>query len=78
MLLDRGHTAKILRTYAHHVNNHRPHQGRHQLAPQRRPHHHSPTPTPTPDHTPPRRDRPHQRVPQSQLRKPSSEPVKPF
>jgi putative transposase len=33
LLLDRGHTEKILRDYAHHFNNHRPHQGRHQLAP---------------------------------------------
>jgi hypothetical protein len=33
LLLDRGHTEKLLRTYAHHFNNHRPHQGRHQLAP---------------------------------------------
>ncbi len=33
LLLGRGHTAKILRDYAHHFNNHRPHQGRHQLAP---------------------------------------------
>jgi hypothetical protein len=33
LLLDRGHAEKILRDYAHHFNNHRPHQGRHQLAP---------------------------------------------
>jgi putative transposase len=30
LLLDRGHTEKILRDYAHHFNNHR---GRDQLAP---------------------------------------------
>lgn len=33
LLLDRGHAEKILRDYAHHFNNHRPHQGRDQLAP---------------------------------------------
>ena len=33
LLLDRGHTEKILHDYARHFNNHRPHQGRHQLAP---------------------------------------------
>ena len=33
LLLDRGHTEKILHEYARHFNNHRPHQGRHQLAP---------------------------------------------
>jgi hypothetical protein len=33
LLFDRGHAEKILRAYAHHFNNHRPHQGRHQLAP---------------------------------------------
>jgi hypothetical protein len=33
LLLDRGHAEKILRAYAHHFNDHRPHQGRHQLAP---------------------------------------------
>jgi hypothetical protein len=32
-LLDRGHTEKILRAYACHFNNYRPHPGRHQLAP---------------------------------------------
>ena len=33
LLLDRGHAEKILHTYAQHFNNHRPHQGRDQLAP---------------------------------------------
>jgi hypothetical protein len=33
LLLDRGHAEKILRAYERHFNNHRPHQGRHQLAP---------------------------------------------
>ena len=33
LLLDRGHAEKILRAYARHSNNHQPHQGRHQLAP---------------------------------------------
>ena len=33
LLLDRGHTEKILRDYAHHINEHRPHQGRNRLAP---------------------------------------------
>lgn len=33
LLLDRGHAEKILRDYAHHFNEHRPHQGRGQLAP---------------------------------------------
>jgi len=33
LLLDRGHAEKILRDYARHFNDHRPHQGRNQLAP---------------------------------------------
>jgi hypothetical protein len=33
LLFDRGHTEKILNDYAQHFNNHRPHQGRNQLAP---------------------------------------------
>jgi hypothetical protein len=33
LLLDRGHAEKILHDYTHHVTNHRPHQGRDQLAP---------------------------------------------
>lgn len=33
LLLDHGHAEKILRDYTHHFNNHRPHQGRDQLAP---------------------------------------------
>ncbi|MGH3621969.1 MAG: integrase core domain-containing protein [Sciscionella sp.] len=51
LLLDRGHAEKILRDYAHHFNNHRPHQGRHQLAPND-----DPTITPLP---PPRITRHH-------------------
>jgi putative transposase len=43
LLLDRGHTEKILHDYARHFNNHRPHQGRHQLAP-----HDDPTVIPLP------------------------------
>ncbi|MGI5239344.1 hypothetical protein [Dactylosporangium sp. CA-139066] len=33
LLLDRSHTEKILRDYVRHFNDHRPHQGRNQLAP---------------------------------------------
>jgi hypothetical protein len=33
LLFNRGHTERILRAYARHFNDHRPHQGRHQLAP---------------------------------------------
>jgi hypothetical protein len=33
LLLDRGHAEKVLRDYARHFNDHRPHQGRNQLAP---------------------------------------------
>ncbi|MDH6120251.1 putative transposase [Kitasatospora sp. GAS204A] len=33
LLLDRGHAEKILHDYARHFNEHRPHQGRGQLAP---------------------------------------------
>ncbi len=33
LLLDRGHAEKILHDYARHFNDHRPHQGRDQLAP---------------------------------------------
>jgi putative transposase len=33
LLLDRGHAEKILRAYVRHFNDHRPHQGRNQLAP---------------------------------------------
>ena len=33
LLLDRGHTEKILHAYVRHFNEHRPHQGRHQLGP---------------------------------------------
>ncbi|MEV8063870.1 integrase core domain-containing protein [Streptomyces antimycoticus] len=33
LLLGRGHAEKILRDYARHFNDHRPHQGRGQLAP---------------------------------------------
>lgn len=33
LLLDRGHAEKIRRDYARHFNDHRPHQGRGQLAP---------------------------------------------
>jgi hypothetical protein len=33
LLLNRGHAEKILRDYARHFNEHRPHQGRSQLAP---------------------------------------------
>jgi putative transposase len=33
LLLNRGHAEKILRDYVRHFNEHRPHQGRSQLAP---------------------------------------------
>jgi putative transposase len=33
LLLDRGHAEKVLTDFATHFNNHRPHQGRDQLAP---------------------------------------------
>jgi hypothetical protein len=33
LLLDRSHTERILRDYVRHFNDHRPHQGRNQLAP---------------------------------------------
>ncbi|OMI36988.1 integrase catalytic region [Streptomyces sparsogenes DSM 40356] len=33
LLFGRGHAEKILHDYARHFNNHRPHQGRDQLAP---------------------------------------------
>ncbi|MDD1063445.1 transposase [Streptomyces cocklensis] len=33
LIYDRGHAQKILHEYAHHFNEHRPHQGRQQLAP---------------------------------------------
>ncbi|MGW5866574.1 integrase core domain-containing protein [Streptomyces sp. NPDC055239] len=33
LLYDRSHTEKILHDYAKHFNDHRPHQGRNQLAP---------------------------------------------
>jgi hypothetical protein len=33
LLLSRGHAEKVLRDYARHFNDHRPHQGRGQLAP---------------------------------------------
>jgi hypothetical protein len=65
LLLDRGYAEKILRDYARYFNDHRPHQGRHQLAPSDNPN--ARPSTPTPNRTPPRRRRPHQRVPQSPL-----------
>lgn len=33
LIFGRGHAEKLLHDYTHHFNNHRPHQGRHQLAP---------------------------------------------
>ena len=33
LLFDRGHAEKVLHDYAQHLNRHRPHQGRDQLAP---------------------------------------------
>jgi hypothetical protein len=33
LLLERGHAEKVLTDFATHFNNHRPHQGRNQLAP---------------------------------------------
>ncbi|MYU17902.1 transposase [Streptomyces sp. SID8361] len=33
LIYDRGHAQRILHDYAHHFNEHRPHQGRQQLAP---------------------------------------------
>jgi putative transposase len=33
LIFDRGHAEKLLHDYARHFNNHRPHQGRNQLAP---------------------------------------------
>ncbi|MDW6057366.1 integrase core domain-containing protein [Streptomyces sp. FXJ1.4098] len=65
LLFDRGHAEKILHDYAHHFNNHRPHQGRDQLAPTDNPN--AIPPARSPDQTPTSHRRPHQRVPPSQL-----------
>jgi putative transposase len=37
LLLERGHAEKVLTDFATHFNNHRPHQGRNQLAPRDNP-----------------------------------------
>ncbi len=64
LLLDRGHAEKVLTGFEAHFNNHRPHQGRDQLAPSDNPD------NPAPDllnPAPPGHRRPDQRVPASRL-----------
>ncbi|MGW7005523.1 integrase core domain-containing protein [Streptomyces sp. NPDC054933] len=62
LLLDRGHAETILRDYARHFNDHRPHQGRSQLAPNDDP---TVPPASNANQTPSDDQRAHQRVPQS-------------
>ncbi|MCG0283753.1 transposase [Streptomyces sp. PSAA01] len=63
-IYDRGHAQRILHDYAHHFNEHRPHQGRQQLAPLGP---QGPPPASSSDQTPASCHRPHQRVPPGQL-----------